>query len=337
MARLITFCADDGTQLRLTNVRGDRDPVRGPVLLAHGTGVRSAIFHQLTGPLTEAGWDVWLLDWRASIDLPPTEWTLDQAALYDHPAAVRTVLAETGADRLAAIVHCQGSVSFMMALAAGLLPQVDTVISNAVSLHPVVPAWSRVKLRYAVPVISRLLTHMDPQWGRVPPRALTPRLITALTRLTHRECDNTVCRLVSFTYGSGCPALWRHENLTPAMHDDFIPRELGAVPLTFFRQMAASVRAGRMVSSLPGLPADHTARPPRSDARVVLLTGDRNRCFLPESQHRTLEFLDRHDPGRHALHTLAGYSHLDVFLGRDAARDVFPLILDELGALRQTP
>jgi hypothetical protein len=332
MARPITFRTDDDTELALTRVRGDRDPVRGPLLLVHGAGVRSAIFHQLTGPLTTAGWDVWLLDWRASIDLPPTEWTLDQAALYDHPAAVRRVLAETGADRLSAIVHCQGSVSFTMAVAAGLLPQVDTVISSAVSLHPVVPAWSRFKLRYAVPVVSRLLTHLDPRWGRVPPRALTPRLLTALVRVAHRECGNTVCRLVSFIYGSGCPALWRHENLSPQMHDEFVPREFGPVPLSFFRQMAAGVRAGRMTSELPGLPSVHAGAAPRTDARFVLLTGERNRCFLPESQRRTFAFLDRHAPGRHALHVLPGYSHLDVFLGRDAHRDVFPLILDELAA-----
>ncbi len=337
MARLITFCADDGTELILTNVRGDREPTRGPVLLTHGSGVSSAIFHRFTGPLADAGWDVWLLDWRGSTAVAPNEWTLDQVARYDHPAAVRTVLAETGATRLGAVVHCQGSTSFMMALAAGLLPEVDTVVSNAVSLHPVVPSWSEFKLRFAVPVVSRLLTYLDPQWGRVPPRALTPRVLTALTRAAHRECDNTVCRLVSFTYGSGGPALWRHENLSAEMHDEFIVREFGAVPLSFFRHIGRSVRAGRLVSELPGLPRDHAAEAPRTDARIVLLAGEHNRCFLPDSQRRTFEFLERHAPGRHALHILPGYSHLDPFLGRDAHRDVLPLILDELGAVRQTP
>ena len=45
---------------------------------------------------------------------------------------------------------------------------------------------------------------------------------------------------------------------------------------------------------------------------------------------RTFEFLEGHDPGRHSLHFLPGYGHLDVFLGKHAARDVFPLILEEL-------
>jgi hypothetical protein len=140
--------------------------------------------------------------------------------------------------------------------------------------------------------------------------------------------------MVSFTYGSGFPALWRHENLNPETHDEFIPREFGRVPLSFFRQMAVCVRRGHLVSvdRLPGLPADFAASPPQTDARFVFLAGERNRCFLPESQTRSFEYFDRVSPGRHAVHVLPGYSHLDVFLGQDASRDVFPLIVKELEA-----
>ena len=35
-------------------------------------------------------------------------------------------------------------------------------------------------------------------------------------------------------------------------------------------------------------------------------------------------------PGRHALHVVPGYGHLDIFLGRNAARDVFPGMVAEL-------
>jgi hypothetical protein len=337
--RVVDFRAGDGLPLRLTNVRGEHEPSRGPVLLVHGAGVRGNIFRAPVGTnvvdaLVAEGYDVWLEDWRASIDLTPNDWTLDQAALYDHPAAVRTVVAETGASRVKAIIHCQGSTSFMMSAVAGLVPEVDTVVSNAVSLHTVVPPWSRAKLRYAVPAVHPFLRFLDPAWGRRPPEALAPRLLTALVRAVHHECDNTVCKLVSFTYGSGFPALWRHENLNAATHDDFIPREFGMVPLTFFRQMARCVARGHLVpyEYLPGLPRDYTAHEPHTDARFVFLAGERNQCFLPESQRRTFEHFDNWRPGFHALHVIPRYSHLDVFLGRDAARDVFPLVLAELEA-----
>jgi hypothetical protein len=32
----------------------------------------------------------------------------------------------------------------------------------------------------------------------------------------------------------------------------------------------------------------------------------------------------------HALHTFPTYGHLDIFMGQDAARDTFPVILGEL-------
>jgi hypothetical protein len=321
--------------LNVVNVRGSVPPTRGPVLLVHGAGVRGNIFRApvettIVDALIGAGWDVWLENWRASIDLPANEWTLDQAALHDHPAAVSAVAEETGADSVKAIIHCQGSTSFMMSACAGLLPQVDVIVSNAVSLHPVVPRWSELKARYAVPVVHRLLSYLNPSWGDRPPN-LTARAIMALVRAVHHECSSTVCKMVSFTYGSGFPALWRHQNLNHATHDAWLEHEFGDVPMTFFEQMARCIEEGHLVAyeDLPGLPADYVREPPATDARVAFLTGARNRCFLPASQVRSHEHFMRHGRG-HTLHVLPRYSHLDVFMGKDAARDVFPIILGEL-------
>ena len=102
--------------------------------------------------------------------------------------------------------------------------------------------------------------------------------------------------------------------------------------MSFFGQMDRCVRAGHLVSveGLDGLPDDFTAAAPRTDARFALLAGDRSGCFLPESQVRTWEFLERHRPGRHSLHRFRDYSHLDVLIGEHAAEDVFPIVLAEL-------
>jgi hypothetical protein len=96
--------------------------------------------------------------------------------------------------------------------------------------------------------------------------------------------------------------------------------------------MAQCVRAGNLVSveGRDELPRDFAAQPPQTDARFVLFAGARNRCFLPVSQQRTFRFFEEHAPGKHALHVLPDYAHLDVFIGKDASRDVFPRMLDEL-------
>jgi hypothetical protein len=325
----------DGRPLTVVHVQGRHAPTRGPVLVVHGAGVRAELFRPplprtFVDSLIDEGWDVWLLNWRASIDLDPVPWTLDQAAAYDHPAAVAHVLAATGADRLKAVVHCQGSTSFMMAMVAGLLPEVDTVVSNAVSLHTVVPRLSAFKIRRVAPVVGRVLPYVSPAWGDRPEGPLT-RLMVGFVRATHRECRNSVCRMVSFTYGAGHPALWSHANLDEATHD-WIRGEFAEVPMTFFEQMNRCVRAGHLVSTdgIEGLPRSFVAQAPQTDARFALLAGENNRCFLAEGQRRTFDFLQKHRPGRDSLHVLPGYGHLDVFLGRRAAADTYPLILKEL-------
>lgn len=164
--RLVEFTSGDGLTCNVINVRGRHVPSKGPVLLVHGAGVRANIFRAPSGGnlvdlLVEDGWDVWLENWRASIDIPHNHWTLDQAAVYDHPHAVETVCSQTGASEIKAVIHCQGSTSFMMSALAGLLPQVNTIVSNAVSIHPVVPRLANLKLRSMIPATARVLGYGD--------------------------------------------------------------------------------------------------------------------------------------------------------------------------------
>ena len=332
---VVPFTARDGMPLNLLHLRGPRPASRGPVLVVHGAGVRANLFRPPTDTtivqaLLAHGYDVWLENWRASIDVPPNQWTLDKAALYDHPKAVETIASETGADRIKAIIHCQGSTSFMMSAAAGLVPKVTTIVSNAVALHPRIPAVTRAKFRLSLPVLSRLLDYLDPQWGKVAPTTIT-KLITAWVKATHHECHNTVCRLVSFTYGVGFPTLWSHANLNDATHA-WINNEFAKVPVSFFQQIYRCVLAGHLVTvdGLPGLPAAFGVAPPQTDARFAFFAGLNNHCFLPESQRETFNYFDRYHPRFHTLRMLPGYGHLDVFIGKDAARDVFPLMIEEL-------
>jgi len=247
---------------------------------------------------------------------------------------------------------------------------VKTVVANAVTLHPVIPRFSRFKITNLVPLVAKLTPFMNPQWGLAPPTK-TAKALALMVRLTHHECDNAVCKMVSFTYGTGFPALWRHENLNPETHE-WVKQEFAHVPLSFFRQMAKCVEAGHLVSveSRPELPRSFVAqapqtdarfaffagkqnicflptsqertfrffderRPfvaqdPQTDARFAFFAGKQNICFLPTSQERTFRFFDERRPGYHSLVELPGYGHLDVFMGKQAARDVFPLMLAEL-------
>ncbi|MBV9707441.1 MAG: esterase [Chloroflexi bacterium] len=327
---LIPFRARDGFQCNLIHVQG-KTPHKGPVLLVPGSGVRANLFRPpvettIVDYLVAHDYDVWLENWRASIDLPHNFWTLDQGALYDHPEAVKTVVERTGWDKIKAVIHCQGSTSFMMAAVAGLVPQVTTIVSNAVSLHTVVPALSHFKLEVGFPLISPFTRYIDSQWGLHAPSGIA-KAVNFCAEMMYHECDNLVCKNVSFMYGT----LWRHENLNNETHE-WIKREFAHAPLSFFKQIAQCIQVGHLVSveGERALPEDYVAQSPQTDARIAFFVGEEQQCFLPESQVRSFQFFDKRRQDYHSLHILPRYGHLDVFIGQNASKDVFPLIVQEL-------
>ena len=84
--RVVPFVAGDGRSLNLVNIRSsEKMPDKGPVILVHGAGVRASIYQapvetDIVDALIAGGYDVWLENWRASIDFEANLWTLDQAA-----------------------------------------------------------------------------------------------------------------------------------------------------------------------------------------------------------------------------------------------------------------
>jgi len=328
--------------LNLHHIRiADRDPgPNGPVLLAHGAGVRAEMFYgqpqreTIVDHLLERGYDVWLLNWRGSIDLPNVSYTLDEVARFDHPAAVQKVYEVTG-KKLRALVHCQGSVSFMMAAVAGLLPTdpdtgeqlVTHVVSSAISLFFEVPDRTWLKQRAMMPLVRRLGTGADPQWGI---RAINAAgaALARVSRSAERPCGNVPCQVASYIYGAGWDVLLCHDNLDDDVHA-WTARELGYTPFSLIGQVAESCRYGHIVPAQPRearSPATYVELEPRIEGvRFTLLGCTRDTMFEPAGQQRTATFLA--GAGLEADYVpLEGYGHMDAYWGKDAATDVFPSI-----------
>jgi hypothetical protein len=378
---VVHFATVDGVGLKLDHLRRPAGPEmsRGPVLLSHGAGLRGQMYYAQPGrrtladALLEAGYDVWVQHWRGSIDLPTLSWTLDEVARYDHPATVRRILSETGAATLKAVVHCQGSVSFTMAAAAGLLPEVTDVVASGVSLHIEVPTAAREK-HLMLPLVGRLTPWIDAQWAI---RPITPQgqglarmgamspfeqrvsgaFMHVVARIAARRSnpapahaddrpppagrpgvrgaagpEHPVCRMANFMYGAGADVLWRGANVTRETHE-WMGRELGASPLSLFNQIRASAARGHVVPAvdLEGLPGSYVAGPPDTGARFTFVVGTANRMFLPQGMRATFRHFDRAaPPDHHKLVELDGYGHLDLFFGRNAEADMFPVVLDGL-------
>jgi alpha-beta hydrolase superfamily lysophospholipase len=335
----VWFPAHDGFELNfrhLPPVPGTEP--KGPVMMVHGAGVRANLFCPpgiitLPAMLSAAGFDVWILNWRASIDLEPSEYTLDHAAVFDFPAAVEKIIAETGSETVKAVVHCQGSHAFTMSIAAGLLPKVTRVVANSTAMTPTVRRAAAIKLPIALATLGRSMDYFDPQYGLYAP-SFGAKLMDFMVHMTHFECRNAVCKHSSFVYGVGFPTLWSHQNLDTATHD-WIKGEFAHVPVSLFRQTQACLKAGHLVPAMdyPQIPTQLGVERPRTDAVFTFITGGDNNTFRPIAMRNSWKFFNRHSPvppgapTRHGFKEYPGYGHLDMFLGQYAAVDVFPDII----------
>lgn len=334
------FSTED--KIGLSLLRFTRGQPGDAVLVIHGLTSSTDMFimpehDNLVSYLLDNGFgDVWCLDFRMSNRYPynllRTSYNMDDIALYDFPAAIATMRAEIGDRPIHVICHCLGSVSFMMSLFGKAVTGITSVIANSVALTPRVPPWSRVKLLLAPVLTDTVLgfPYINPAWAEEKGFS-RGRLFSKGVSLFHRECDVPACHMLSVMWGTGWPALYRHENLADVTHrrgGDLY----GAVGVHYYRHVRRMVKAGTAVKfeqdnpRYSRLPDDYFQFASEIQTPVLFVTGAENHVFTDSNVvcHRRLE---RVAPGRHELHVFPGYGHQDVFMGKDVARDVFPRFL----------
>ncbi len=328
-AEIQDFETADGLLLRLTRFTGG---AKGPVILAPGVGTstRAYMIDTIETTLAEflyaRGYDVWLFDYRGSPALAAarTQFTLDEIAKYDYPAAVEKVRAITGAKDVQILGHCVASVTLLMSLLSGL-EHVRTAICSQFATHVEQPVLQRIKchshLADVLPWFA--IGSLTPHFGRT----VHDWAYEVLLRLypTYEYCDSPVCRRILFMYGE----VYRHGQLNDATHRA-IHEMFGIANMTTFRHLTRMIRTHRAVDFrgrnvyLPNVKN-------LGATRIAFLQGAQNRLFEPKGTQLTYEWLcENNGPERYSRRVIDGYGHMDCFIGRDAARDVFPAILEEL-------
>jgi len=320
----------DDAWLRLTRFEGGR---RGPVLLAPGFGMSATSFlvstveTNLVEYLVAKGYDVWLFDYRSGIDLPSAsrDCTLDDIATRDWPAAVAEVLRMTDAGSVQVVAHCFGSVTYLMAQAAGL-QGVRSAVSLHVTLHPVTSMLNQVKMAVDVGgILDKLgFKTVSPLRGTTVVNTALDLALRAVPLNHDERCGKSICRWVNAIFGS----THRHEQLNDATHE-LMDRLFGVADLAAMDHIAEIVQRRAAVDASG---ADvYLSHPERMRLPLLLLHGERNAIFHPEGSLRTLRWLQaNNDPSLYERVVIPGYAHLDTLIGRDAAVDVFPVIGDHL-------
>lgn len=320
----------DGTEIQLTRYQLGS---KGPVVLAPGYGNAARAFTVDTVPrnyvqfLGEHGYDVWLLDYRASPELPAsrTQFTVDDIAMRDWPAAIDTVREQTGAESVQAMGHCVGGLSLFMAIGGGLEGLRSATFSSLAG-HPIATPGNRLRAGAHMATafkklgIKGLNTDYDP--GYLPDRAV--ELVMRALPFRH-VYDSPVARRIYFVYGD----VFDFENINEATMDAAVPAVFGISNMTFFEHISRMIRKGQALDH-DGNDA-YLANLDRYRFPIAFITGEHNRMFIPRGLQKTYDTLRQaNDPALYTHHVIKDYAHLDMWLGTHAERDVFPTALAEL-------
>jgi len=236
--------------------------------------------------------------------------------VYDHPVAVKTVLRDRR-DRDQGGDSLSGLDELHMSALAGLVPQVKTIVSNAVSLHPDIPWIERVKSlspcrSFRSPRSSirsgAARRRCGAENGRRAGEAHTPRM------------RQPVCQHASFTYGTvfQCSGATRTSNPNARMAQ----HEFAHVPMTFFQRWIGGA-CGHLVS-VEDCRAVGDSCAAAANGRAIRSFRRRKKHLLsPESQQRTHDF--SRSNARLPLAARAPVTdNLDVFIAKTLRATCFP-------------
>jgi cholesterol oxidase len=328
------FKTEDNLNLRLTRYQGGP---KGPVILSHGLGVSSRIFAMdtyetnLVEYLFARNYDVWLLDYRASIELPDaanTQFSADEIAKYDYPAAVKTVQEITGAKTVQMVVHCFGSTSWTMSMLGGYLTNVRSAVVSQVSTHMKVPPLTKLKTGLHLPTfldklgIDSLTAYVDNNSKWV--EKFFDDALRFYPIQKEERCDSPVCHRITFLYGQ----LYEHDQLNDETHEH-LHEMFGVANIRSLEHLALLARKGHVVD----FQGEETYLPylERMAIPITFISGAENECFLPESTELTYNLLrERNGKKLYKRFVIPKYGHIDCIYGKNAARDVYPYILKQL-------
>ena len=321
---------------------------RPVVLLLHGHTASADMFvlpetRNMVDVLLDAGYEPWLLDWRGSCRLPHNEtnarFSYDDVALYDLPEAVSYIRSRIGGRQLFVVAHCIGAMCLSMSMAAGLVPGLAAVVAQGVFLTPKVAGRTRVRMHLGGELLRTRYDHVPIDirktglWSKYTP------LFAIASR--GADCADPTCQMLhNSTWGLGA-SLFVHDNLDHRTHDR-LTELFGPVPVWSLPHMRRIELAHTMLRWNHGdqryrvLPENALDHADRIDAPLMLLSGSQNKLWLDSNKLCNDVLTSRHPQLDVQYVEVPGYGHVDTFIGRSAALDVFGHIIGFLDQHRTT-
>ncbi|GAW16944.1 hypothetical protein ANO14919_063910 [Xylariales sp. No.14919] len=240
------------------------------------------------------------------------------------------------------IAHCMGSVAFSAGLLDGTIPAkwIKGVTCSQVFMNPMWNYMNLIKIM-AMPIpADRLYRIFAGNWFSCSTGkndSYIQKGLNELLRFMPDErkeiCNNASCHRVSLVFAR----CWNHRNLNEATHRQ-IDRFFGGVNMTLLHLLMKQGQDGHVMSNGPlyeRLDTPDNIKKLR-DIPFLLFVGGDNAVLSPESTERTYEILTdtfgsrKGDGIQYRRRVVPDYGHLDCWMGRNAWKDVYPFVLEEV-------
>lgn len=247
------------------------------------------------------------------------------------------------------IAHCMGSVALSTGLLDGTIPAkwIKGVTCSQVFMNPIWNCMNMIKI-LALPIpADRLYRFFAGNWFSCSTGkndSFMQKALNELLRLMPDErkeiCNNASCHRISLVFAR----CWNHRNLNEATHRQ-IDRFFGGVNMTLMHLLMKQGFQGHVMSNGPlyeRLDTPENIRKLRGIPFLLFVGGD-NAVLSPESTERTYEvltdaFSTRRDDGiQYRRRVVPDYGHLDCWMGRNAWKDVYPFVLEEVDRVVRGP
>ncbi|KAI8959082.1 FAD/NAD(P)-binding domain-containing protein [Daldinia sp. FL1419] len=269
------------------------------------------------------------------------DWTTFDARL-DLKACLEKIRNETKKkdeepEPIYAIAHCMGSVAFSAGLLDGTIPArwIKGITCSQVFMNPQWSTLNMIKIM-ALPIpadtIYRFISGDWFNFSTTTNDPLIQRTLNELLRLMpdHRKelCNNASCHRITMALGR----CWNHGNLNEATHRQ-IDRFFGGIGMTLLHMLMKQGYEGGVMSNAPlfeRLDTPENIRKLRG-IPIMLFVGRDNAVLTPESTERTYEILtDTFGGEQYKRRVVPDYGHLDCWMGRNAWKDVYPFVREEV-------
>lgn len=252
------------------------------------------------------------------------------------------------------VAHCMGSVAFSCGLLDGTIPAswIKGVTCSQVFMHPIWNSANMIKASLGPVPLDKMYKLLAGSWFSCSTShddSLVQRLLNQALRFipdARKEiCNSASCHRISLTFGR----CWNHRNLNEATHRQ-IDRFFGGVNMTLLQLL---MKMGVDSHAMSNGPLFERLTTPENINRlrnvpILLFVGSDNAVLSPEATEKTYEVLcdtfgtktggdsvcgdEPCNTGHidYRRRVVPGYGHLDCWMGRNAWKDVYPMVREEV-------